>query len=917
MGSNVVISAVAFAAFLRCPIKGLLIARGKDPPDKFFDDVGRRVALAYKSRLSDFSLVRFTDLPAGPQAGVSTVFVDAETAFYVKGASPAAGAINLSKRARPLNECVPVLCSSSERTEPTDHLIVAFCALAIEQRTRSLAPTTGRIVCGDAQRIRTIKVAELLQKTRQIIESIEQADDNEPSQVILNKHCPSCGFQPRCYRIATDHEDLSLLNLMSAKERAKCIEKGITTITQLSYGYRPRRRRKQAATAAPRGNLHFKHDHKLKALAVKKAQIHVVGSPAFSIDGTSVFVDVEGRPDNEFYYLIGVRYQWHGRYVERSLWADRPEDEFRIWQECLRILKRVENPRLVHYGAYESRFLRSMKTRWDLEQNDAEFVDQLIDGSVNLISQMYGKIYFPTYSNSLKEIARWLGFDWTWKQASGTGAALLRRCWELDPHRDLRQRLIEYNIEDCRATEVVANAISAISSGGGLACPTKLDLVDVASLEVGFQRTYGKFSAKFPEFEKINSAAYWDYQRSKVYVRTDKTVRRTVERATRPTAKVAVDKEVVVEDKPALCPQCDSPTIWVARRANNVLLDLKFAQGGIKRWAVRYRYNRYRCAVCRAEMTPHVVGSKYGPNLRAYAVYLLIEMRLSNLKISEHIRTVFGLTVLHSMVNHIKRNMAKKYEPTYRSILRQIAGGSVVHADETKGVVYGGGHYVWVFANWTSVAYVYSESRDASTLGDILGEFKGVLVSDFYGGYDSVPCQQQRCLIHLMRDINEDVVKHPFNEELTFIASRFGSLLRDIVQTIDRFGLKKFHLKKHKRSANRFLDDISARHCSTEAGSALKKRIEKNRDRLFTFLDHDGVPWNNNNAEHAVRAFTRLRNVMITSTPRGTTDYCVLLSMQQTLRSRGMGFLDFLRSGRTDIEEQNKRRSVLRVAAAD
>ena len=57
--------------------------------------------------------------------------------------------------------------------------------------------------------------------------------------------------------------------------------------------------------------------------------------------------------------------------------------------------------------------------------------------------------------------------------------------------------------------------------------------------------------------------------------------------------------------------------------------------------------------------------------------------------------------------------------------------------------------------------------------------------------------------------------------------------------------------------------------CATEAGLALKKRIEKNRDKLFTFLDYDGVPWNNNNAEHAVRAFTRLRNIMSTSTPKG------------------------------------------------
>jgi len=82
----------------------------------------------------------------------------------------------------------------------------------------------------------------------------------------------------------------------------------------------------------------------------------------------------------------------------------------------------------------------------------------------------------------------------------------------------------------------------------------------------------------------------------------------------------------------------------------------------------------------------------------------------------------------------------------------------------------------------------------------------------------------------------------------------------------------------------------------------LKKRIVKNKDKLFTFLDHDGVPWNNNNAEHAVRAFTRLRNIMVTSTPKGTKEYCILLSLQQTLRCRGIGFLDFLRSVKIEID---------------
>jgi hypothetical protein len=116
------------------------------------------------------------------------------------------------------------------------------------------------------------------------------------------------------------------------------------------------------------------------------------------------------------------------------------------------------------------------------------------------------------------------------------------------------------------------------------------------------------------------------------------------------------------------------------------------------------------------------------------------------------------------------------------------------------------------------------------------------------------------------------------------------------------YGLKARNLSKHKKAALGFVEHVIAMKCEAEAGLALQKRIEKNRDKLFTFIDYDGVPWNNNNAEHAVRAFTRLRNAIGTSTPKGHREYATLLSIQQTLRYRGIGFLEFMRSGRMEID---------------
>ena len=101
---------------------------------------------------------------------------------------------------------------------------------------------------------------------------------------------------------------------------------------------------------------------------------------------------------------------------------------------------------------------------------------------------------------------------------------------------------------------------------------------------------------------------------------------------------------------------------------------------------------------------------------------------------------------------------------------------------------------------------------------------------------------------------------------------------------------------------------------SSELALKFKKRFEKNRNGLFTFLKHDGVPWNNNNAEHAVKAFATLRHVIKgVTTENGLKDYLILLSICETCKYKGLDFLDFLRSGEKDIDvyaqKKTKRRS--------
>jgi hypothetical protein len=86
---------------------------------------------------------------------------------------------------------------------------------------------------------------------------------------------------------------------------------------------------------------------------------------------------------------------------------------------------------------------------------------------------------------------------------------------------------------------------------------------------------------------------------------------------------------------------------------------------------------------------------------------------------------------------------------------------------------------------------------------------------------------------------------------------------------------------------------------------------------MFTFLNFDDVPWNNNNAEHAIKAFATLRRVIDgVTTEKGLQDLLILLSLCETCKYKGVDFLGFLRSGSKNVDDfANSRRSGHRVVS--
>jgi len=789
----------------------------------------------------------------------------------------------------------PIRFVHSEKLSPYDRLLLAFDAFAFSQ-VCGKTPKVGRIIHG-CQRARvTVRLEPLLQKVRLLLGRIARRQiETAPPPLALNKHCAACEFQSRCRKNAIEKDDLSLLRTLSEKERQKQNARGIFTVLQLSYAFRSPRR---SPPALPR------HQPELKALAIRKNQTHVLGTPTISLSGTPVYIDVEGDPDRDFYYLVGLRIGSRGSLGLHSCWANTPADERAMWADCLNKLAVIANPRLIHYGAYETQFLRRMKSRYPDVEN-ASLLEGLISSAQNLLSIVYAHIYFPTYSNGLKDVASYLGFQWSDNASSGLAALTWRSRWESTNEASFKEKLLTYNYEDCAAAEKVTDVIAAVCDPVSLEGANPV-AVSADSLKREYPERFGEVEFVLPEFRQINKAAYWDYQRNKVYVRSNSRRRRQSHTLSHQycLSEVPVNKVIAVEEqRPESCPRCNSALVYRYGKLSQTVYDLRLSSAGVKRWITRYLFSRFICWQCKSTLQLYKHKDKYGVGLRAYLLYQIIELQIAQNAVAQSVKQLFNLPLSRGSINRLKATEADRFERTYRSILERVVTGKLVHADETKVEIDGKAGYVWVFTNLEDVAFVYSETREAATPQRILMNFTGVLVSDFYAAYDSIQCAQQKCLIHLMRDLNEDLSKQPFNEEMRELARDFAIMVKPMTDSVDRFGLKACHLRKHKQSVNRFYAVLSQRDYQTEVAAGYKKRFERNCGKLFSFLDHDDVPWNNNNAEHAIKAFARLRNsIGGKSSAKGIRDYLVLLSISETCKCKRVNFLRFVQFGQGDID---------------
>jgi len=598
----------------------------------------------------------------------------------------------------------PTLFVGTHKIDKYQKLELFFVGYVLGQ-IQSKQPAVGRIigVDGGSHRVKLENSSKTLIPFLEPLQEWSEASSSDPPVLILNRRCIYCKFESACKDQAEHEDNLSLLSTIStSKAIQKYEKKGIFTVKQLSYLFRPRKSRKGAKS--PR----VIHKPELQALAIRTGKIYLHELPELSREPVELFLDIEGVPDQQFYYLIGLLVCKSDLSMNHSFWADTPQDEAQIWRQFLEQADQYPNAPIYHYGSYEPKAIGRLTRRY--ETNSENLVNRL----VNVNTYIYGKVYFPVRSNSLKDIGNFIGASWTSPNASGLQSLVWRHYWDENQNARFQELLVTYNKEDCRALMLLTNELSKIRHSADI-----LSGVDFANQPKRYTTEAGE--QMHSQFKTIMRFSSKSYDKRKISFRQDKTAESKEDIKRKKTSpKKGYPGQRKVNPKPTrivevqsrkTCPKCkNEPLRPTERVCKRLIIDIVPTKNGIKKTIVKYAGVYGRCPKCGRDYLPpelakYYKSALYGHGFKAWVMYQRVAQRSSYTKIVEAVEELFGEKIATANIAHFAGDLARYYNGTGAIITRQLLRSHFIHADETPISIRGATQYVWVFTDGKYTVY--------------------------------------------------------------------------------------------------------------------------------------------------------------------------------------------------------------------
>jgi transposase len=285
-------------------------------------------------------------------------------------------------------------------------------------------------------------------------------------------------------------------------------------------------------------------------------------------------------------------------------------------------------------------------------------------------------------------------------------------------------------------------------------------------------------------------------------------------------------------------------------------------------------------------------GVHLGPRALALAADLNKAKGLSMRKTCAVLRDCFALQLSPGGLSQALDRLAAKVKPQYDAIAIALRQAPALHSDETSWWVAGPGWWLWVFTTLQLTFYVIAQSRGRDLLNDILGkDFGGVLVSDCLATYDGATALQHKCYAHHHKAIRKAKALHPHQGE-GFLCEVAAMLRAAVALQQQKADLSLETFSDLRQALEHKAVQLLELPRSEPNEEAVRYRLNKQRDHLFTFLHHDGVDATNNLAERQLRPAVIARKISCgNKTPKGARTWQILASLAATCAQRATSFI--------------------------
>jgi transposase len=285
--------------------------------------------------------------------------------------------------------------------------------------------------------------------------------------------------------------------------------------------------------------------------------------------------------------------------------------------------------------------------------------------------------------------------------------------------------------------------------------------------------------------------------------------------------------------------------------------------------------------LCKATV-PADQGSGYGPRLTGFVGEIAGIVGASRSAVQDLCTSVFGIPLSKGAIQKMVDRVSAAILPHYTAIGEVARVSLVNYIDETSWLTGGDRHWLWVMANPLVAYFQIHPNRSKGAFAQLIADWTGILVSDGSLVYQYWQGLRQSCLAHLIRTAKG------LTENVEAGIARFGARVHAELQRLCHMGTERPTVGQWRAWYARFRSLINRHATREDKAGTFARRLEREGEALWVFLDVEGVEATNNIAERAHRFGVLWRKRRQgTCSEKGNRWVERVLSFRHTCRIRG------------------------------